>query len=70
MSEPEVKRIRLTEAVIHDLLPKEMLVKILKELDYKSICIARRTCKFWNEVIVKFEVVKFVSCKFISQLSH
>ena len=71
MSEPEAKRQRLQEDKVNKVpaLPKEMLVRIFKELDYKTVCLARRTCKFWKDVIDKFEILQFASCKFISSQS-
>ena len=39
-------------------LPTEMLKAILKKLDYKSLCSARRICKRWKEIIDGFELVE------------
>ena len=51
--------------VIHEVLPPEILLMIFKKLAYKSLVIARRTCKQWKHVIDEFKLVEDASCKFI-----
>ena len=53
--------------MIHKLLPSEIFVKILKNLDYKSISLSRETCKHWKNIIDRFELVKAVMRKYFSQ---
>ena len=61
----EEKRIRL--AVIHEILPKEMFVRVLRFLDFKTISIARKTCKEWKRIIDLFNLSKDASRKFFNQ---
>ena len=51
-------------ALIHEILPKEIFVKILKKLGYKSISFARLTCKRWNKIIYDFGLMKIAISKF------
>ena len=51
-------------ALIHEILPKEIFVKILKKLGYKSISFARLTCKRWNRIIHNFGLIKIALSKF------
>ena len=53
-----------TQAIIHEVLPKEIFEKILKKIDYKSIKAAKETCKQWNRFIEDFKLVEFANCKF------
>ena len=39
-------------------LPEEMMEKIFKKLDYKSLCSARETCKFWMKIIDERKVME------------
>jgi len=55
----EEKRIRL--AVINEILPKEMFVRVLRFLDFKTISIARKTCKEWKRIIDLFNLSKDAS---------
>ena len=43
---------------IHEVLPLEVFVNILKKLDYKSITNAKRTCKQWKKIIEDFKLVE------------
>ena len=45
---------RLKLAVIHEILPEEIIVFIFKKLDYRSMLQAQRVCKKWNEIINGF----------------
>ena len=38
-----------------NILPPEMLVKILKLLKYKDLCQAQLICRRWNEIIGKIK---------------
>ena len=44
---------------IHNVLPQEMFIKILKMLDYETMNIARRVCKKWEFLIDEFKLTKF-----------
>ena len=48
---------------INHVLPPEILRKIFVFLDIKSLCSARQTCKYWNEIIVAFELVEEAASK-------
>ena len=58
----QVKRIKLS--AIHEILPEEIFVMILKKLDYKSLTTARDTCTKWRNVIDGFELLSMKNfCK-------
>ena len=42
--------------VIHEILPIEVFVQILWELDFQSIKVASAVCKNWRQIIEKFEL--------------
>ena len=44
--------------VIHEALPREIFVMILRNLSYKSINVARGTCTHWRDIIKNFKLVK------------
>ena len=48
---------------IHEKLPIEIFVKILRLLNFNDVSLARRTCKDWKNIIDKFELVEAASCK-------
>ena len=48
---------------VENILPPEMLEKILKLLNFKDICQANLVCKKWNEIIVNGKVLKKVAGK-------
>ena len=50
--------------LINKVLPSEMLVKILKKLDFKSLSFAKQTCMRWRDIIHEFELVEKASSKF------
>ena len=56
------KRIKL--APIHEILPQEIFVMILKNLGFKSVTISRRVCHFWNRIIIDFQLTEAASRKF------
>ena len=43
---------------INQVLPTEMLTKILEFLDVKSLCFAKQSCKHWKVIIDELELVK------------
>ena len=51
-------------STIHEFLPVEVFVNILKKLDFKSVVAAKRICKRWKEVIEEFRLVEMASSKF------
>ena len=54
-------------AVIHDTLPTEIFVKILKLLDFNDILLVRGTCKEWKRTIDVFKLVKEAASKYLEQ---
>ena len=50
--------------LINKVLPIEILKKIMKYLDYKTLALAKETCKRWNEIIVGFDLVEQALSKF------
>ena len=54
-----------SEIVIHEVLPNEIFIMILKKLSYSSINISRETCKHWKDIIDRFELVEAVMRKYI-----
>ena len=52
---------KLKASPIHEILPQEIFIMILKKLDFQSVSIARGTCKQWKNFI---EVFKLVGRKF------
>ena len=45
-----------TKMSIHETIPIEILVKILRELDHESIKVASVVCKYWRQIIENFEL--------------
>ena len=54
-------------AVIHDTLPTEIFLKILKFLDFNDILVVRGTCKEWKRIIDVFKLVKETARKYPKQ---
>ena len=52
-------------SLILNMLPPEMLEKILKLLKLKEICQAQLVCKRWKDIIVKSNLVKKVAGKML-----
>ena len=48
---------------VENILPPEMVEKILKLLKLKEICQAQLVCKRWKDIIVKGDLVKKASGK-------
>ena len=59
----KAKRVKLS--LVHETLPNEIFVKILKMLGYKSIKNALATCKRWKQIINDFKIVEAAYCKLI-----
>ena len=57
----QTKKRRVSD--VENILPPEMVEKILKLLKLKEICQAQLVCKRWNEIIVKGNLVKKASGK-------
>ena len=53
---PEAKKMELS--TIHEILPPEMVEKILKLLNFKDLCQARQVCRRWKEIIDKGNLKK------------
>ena len=60
----ETKTDELEQKAIHEILPLEIFVKVLKQLGYKSIRTAKGTCKKWVQIIEAFRIVEAASSKF------
>ena len=58
----EAKRMRLSP--IHEILPLEMVEKVLKLLNYKDIKQAKLICRKWKEIINNGNLVKKASGKY------
>ena len=50
---------------INQILPNEILKKILEKLNFKSLYFAMQTCTSWRDIIQEFELVKAASSKFL-----
>ena len=53
----------LNVSTIHEILPTEIFVDILKRLDFKSITNAKGACKEWKKIIENFKLVEEASMK-------
>ena len=53
----------LEQKVIHEILPLEVFVKVLKNLGYKNIRTAKGTCKKWVQIIEDFKIVEAILSK-------
>ena len=61
INNPQAQEKKMTHSVIHDILPPEMVEKILKLLNYRDICKAQLTCRRWKEIIDNGNLVKKAS---------
>ena len=59
----------MANKVIHELLPTEIFVMILKKLGYKSLCNASLTCKKWKKIIHDFGLMNPALGKFVPSLN-
>ena len=50
---------------VENILPPEMVEKILKLFNFKDICQAQLVCKRWKEIIFKGNLVKKVAGKML-----
>ena len=50
---------------VENILPPEMVEKILKLLNFKDICQAQLVCKTWKQIIFKGNLVKKVAGKML-----
>ena len=57
-------------ALIHNMLPTEMLEKILELLNYKEICQAKLICRRWKEIIDKGNLLKKVAGKIVDRYNY
>ena len=58
----EMSKLEITD--MNQVLPTEILRKILQRLDIPSLCVARQTCKRWKGVIDGFDLVKEACSKY------
>ena len=42
---------KMDHSIIHEILPPEMVEKILKLLNYKDLCQSQQVCRRWKEII-------------------
>ena len=59
----QTKKRRVSD--VKNILPPEMVEKILKLLNFKDICQAQLVCKRWKNIIVKGNLVKKVAGKML-----
>ena len=59
----EARKTRI--CAILDMLPPEMVEKVLRLLSIKEICQAKLICRRWKEIIVKGNLVKKASGKIL-----
>ena len=59
----QTKKRRVSD--VKNILPPEMVEKILKLLNFKDICQAQLVCKRWKDIIVKGSLVKKVAGKML-----
>ena len=52
---------------INQVLPTEMLKKIMENLDFKSLLSAKKTCRLWKDIIVEFDFEKQASGKILEK---
>ena len=51
---PPSKKLRI--ALIHEIVPEEIMVLILKKLDYQTLICADEVCGKWSQIIVKYNL--------------
>ena len=64
----QAKKKRLSD--VENILPPEVVEKILKLLNFKDICLANSVCRRWNEIIVKGNLMKKASGMTSTNLLH
>ena len=55
---------------INQVLPTEMLKKIMENLDYKNLLSAKKTCRHWKNIIVEFDFEKQASSNILEKYSR
>ena len=68
MPDSQIISVEAKKKILHDvenILPPEMLEKIIKFLKLKEICQAQLVCKRWKDIIVKGNIVKKVAGKML-----
>ena len=63
ISSVQAKKKKLSN--VENILPPEMVEKILKLLNFKDICQAQLVCKRWKEIIFEGNLVKKVAGKML-----
>ena len=63
ISSVQAKKKKLSD--VENILPPEMLEKMLKFLKLKEICQAQLICKRWKDIIVKGNLVKKIAGKML-----
>ena len=63
------KKRKTALSFVNQALPTEIVKKILKNLDIKSICSAKQTCKRWKDIINGFQLVEKALSKFFESFS-
>ena len=58
------KKRKTALSLVNQALPTEILKKIMENLDIKSLCFAKQTCKRWMDVINGFQLVEKALSKF------
>ena len=61
---------KMEHSLVHEILPPEMVEKILKLLNYNDIYHAQLVCRRWKEIIEKGNVVKTISGKIPGTSQH
>ena len=62
MMSGEAKKLKL--ATIHEIIPEEIFVMILKKLDFKSLTMIRDICITWRRIVDGFELLSLKNfCK-------
>ena len=59
------RRARISQpSKIHEVLPEEIFVMILKKLDFKSLTMSRGICASWRRIVDGFELLSLKNfCK-------
>ena len=58
------KKRKTALSLVNQALPTEILKKIMENLDIKSLCFAKQTCKRWKDIINGFQLVEKALSKF------
>ena len=52
---------RLKISCINEILPDEIMILILKKLNYKNLSYVRSTCRRWKDIIHGFDLLKLTN---------